>query len=175
MADGVPPSKVYEVLSTEAGVAQAFAKLDSIKADTVWWETGAQPPQLLADGEVVMTSAYNGRLYNAMVEEGKNFVIVWDGQVWDRDLWTIPKGAKPLTTIHRFIAFSTDTQRLADQTKYISYGPARKSSMQLVSERVKPHLPTEQGNFAHALQNNFEWWADHNDEMNERFAAWLAK
>ncbi len=26
-----------------------------------------------------------------------------------------------------------------------------------------------------ALQNDFEWWADNNDEMNERFAAWLAK
>lgn len=175
MADGVPASAVYDVLSTEAGVARAFAKLDTIKADTVWWEAGAQPPQLLADGEVVMTSAYNGRLYNAVVKEGKNFVIVWDGQVWDADLWVIPKGAKPLKTIYRFIAFSTDTQRLADQTKYISYGPARKSSMQLVSKAVKPHLPTEQSNFAKALQNDFEWWADHNDEMNQRFAAWLAK
>lgn len=175
MADGVPASKVYEVLSTEAGVARAFAKLDTIKAVTVWWEAGAQPPQLLADGEVVMTSAYNGRLYNAVIKEGKDFVIVWDGQVWDADLWVIPRGAQPLATIHKFIAFSTDTQRLADQTKYISYGPARKSSMQLVSEAMKPHLPTEQGNFARALQNNYEWWADYSDEMNQRFAAWLAK
>jgi putative spermidine/putrescine transport system substrate-binding protein len=175
LADGVPASAVYEVLSTEAGVACAFAKLDTIKAHTVWWEAGAQPPQLLADGEVVMTSAYNGRLYDAMVKEGKHFVIVWDGQVWDIDLWVIPKGARPLKTIHRFIAFSTDTQRLADQTRYISYGPARKSSMPLVSEAVRRHLPTEQGNFARALQNNFEWWADHSDEMNERFAAWLVK
>lgn len=175
MADGVPADQVYEVLSTEAGVARAFAKLDTIKADTVWWEAGAQPPQLLADGEVVMTSAYNGRLYNAVFKEGKNFVIVWDGQVWDQDLWVIPKGAKNLKAIHQFIAFSTDTQRLADQTKYISYGPGRRSSMKLVGDDVKPHLPTEQKNFKNALQNNFEWWADNNDEMNERFVVWLAK
>ncbi len=175
MADGVPVDKVYEVLSTEKGVARAFAKLDTIKADTVWWEAGAQPPQLLANGEVVMTSAYNGRLYNAVFKEGKNFVIVWEGQVWDFDLWAIPKGAKNLKTIHQFIAFSTDTQRLADQTKYISYGPGRLSSMKLVRDEVKPHLPTEQVNLKHALQNDFEWWADNHDKMNQRFVAWLAK
>ncbi len=36
------------------GVDRAFAKLDTIKDSVVWWEAGAQPPQLLADGEVVM-------------------------------------------------------------------------------------------------------------------------
>ena len=36
---------------------RAFAKLDTIKDDVVWWEAGAQPPQLLADGEVAMTTA----------------------------------------------------------------------------------------------------------------------
>lgn len=57
MADSVPVDKVYDTLSTEEGLARAFAKLDTIKADTIWWEAGAQPPQLLADGEVAMTSA----------------------------------------------------------------------------------------------------------------------
>ncbi|MFN4172867.1 MAG: extracellular solute-binding protein, partial [Pseudorhodobacter sp.] len=59
MADGVPAAEVYDLLSTPAGVDRAFAKLDTIKSDIVWWEAGAQPPQLLADGEVVMSTAYN--------------------------------------------------------------------------------------------------------------------
>ena len=50
--------KVYEVLATEAGkVDRAFASLDKIKKHVVWWEAGAQPPQMLADGEVTMTTA----------------------------------------------------------------------------------------------------------------------
>jgi putative spermidine/putrescine transport system substrate-binding protein len=175
MADGVPADQVYDVLSTPEGVDRAFAKLDTIKKDVVWWEAGAQPPQLLADGEVVMTTAYNGRLYNAIFKENKPFVIVWDGQVWDLDLWGIPKGSDGGKTAWDFVKFSTDTQRLADQTKYISYGPARKSSMALVSDEVKPHLPTSPENFQNALQNSFEWWADNQDDMNERFNAWLAK
>ena len=39
MADGVPAEQVYEVLSTPEGVDRAFAKLDKIKGDLVWWKS----------------------------------------------------------------------------------------------------------------------------------------
>ncbi len=65
-----PPADVYDVLATDEGVDRAFAKLDTIKDMVVWWEAGAQPPQLLADGEVAMTTAYNGRIFNAVAGEG---------------------------------------------------------------------------------------------------------
>ena len=48
MADGVPVADVYKVLGTPEGVDRAFKKLDTIKKDIVWWDAGAQPPQLLA-------------------------------------------------------------------------------------------------------------------------------
>ena len=181
MADGVPSNKVYEVLATPEGVDRAFAKLDTIKDQVVWWEAGAQPPQLLADGEVAMTTAYNGRIFNAQAQENKPFVIVWDGQVWDIDLWGIPKGAKNKDAAMAFIKFSTDTQRLADQAAWISYGPARQSSIPLIGKHAEagvpmaPHMPTAPENFRTAVQNDFEFWADYQDELNERFNAWLAK
>jgi putative spermidine/putrescine transport system substrate-binding protein len=181
MADGVPNSKIYTTLATPAGVDRAFKKLDSIKKDVIWWESGAQPPQMLADGEVVMASAYNGRIFNAQVTEKKPFSIIWDGQIWDLDLWVIPKGSKNLKNARAFVKYSTDTQRNADQAKYISYGPVRQSAAPLVSKHaatgvdMKPHMPTAPENFKTALQNDFEFWADHNDELNERFNAWLAK
>lgn len=180
IADGVPNDKVYEVLSTDAGVDRAFAKLDTIKKDVVWWEAGAQPPQLLADGEVVMTTAYNGRIFNAMAAEGKPFAIDWDGQQMNFDLWVMPKGAPNKKDALEFLAFASDTQRLADQAKWISYGPARKSSGSLVGKYqdgkidMGPQMPTAAANMKTALVENFEFWADHQDELNERFNAWLA-
>ncbi len=134
IAEGVPAKDVYEELAKPEGVDRAFAKLGTIKADTVWWEAGAQPPQLLADGEVVMTTAYNGRIFNAAVGENKPFVIVWDGQNWDLDLWAIPKGAPNADKAWDFLKFSTATEQLADQASWISYGPARKSSGPLVGK-----------------------------------------
>ena len=86
MADGVAHTDVYDVLGTKEGQDRAFAKLDELKDDIVWWEAGAQPPQLLADGEVVMVTAYNGRLFNAMYVENKPFEIMWGPQVFDLDL-----------------------------------------------------------------------------------------
>ena len=181
MADGVASGDVYDTLSTDAGIDRAFKVLDGVKKDVIWWEAGAQPPQMLADGEVVMTTAYNGRIFNAQVVENKPFVIVWDGQIWDLDLWVMPKGAPNKEAALKFIAFSTDTTRNAAQASYISYGPVRKSAAPLVSTHaetgidMKPHMPTAPANFKNALQNDFEFWADHQDELNERFNAWLAK
>ena len=180
MADGVPAAEVYDVLGTPEGVDRAFAKLDTIKGEVVWWEAGAQPPQLLADGEVVMTTAYNGRIFIAAAGENKPFEVNWDGQILDFDLWAIPKGAPNMEATMDFVKFSTDTQRLADQAKWIAYGPARKSSGPLVGlyndgkTEMGPNMPTAEANMGNALVNNFEFWADNQDELNERFNTWLA-
>ena len=180
MADGVPAGQVYDILGTDAGVDRAFAKLDSIKDDIVWWEAGAQPPQLLADGEVAMSTAYNGRIFNAAVAEGQPLEVVWDGQILDFDLFVIPRGAPNKEEALKFITFSTDTKRLADQASWISYGPARKSSGAMVGlysdgkTEMAPHMPTAAANLTNALVNNFEFWVDNDAELNERFNAWLS-
>ena len=180
IADGVPAKDVYKVLATPEGVDRAFAKLSTIKEHVVWWEAGAQPPQLLADGEVAMTTAYNGRIFNAVAGEGKSFEIVWDGQILDLDLWVIPKGAKNKELALDFLKFSTSTEQLAAQASYISYGPARKSSGPLVGKYhnkdidMGPQMPTAPENMVNAVQNDFEFWADNQDQLNERFNAWLA-
>ena len=181
MADGVPPGEVYKTLSTDAGMDRAFKKLDTIKENLIFWEAGAQPPQMLADGEVVMTTAYNGRIFNAQVKENKPFVIIWDHHVYNWDMYTIPKGTKNKKTAMEFLKFATDTQRLADQASWISYGPVRKSSVPLISTyhgtdiKMAPHMPTAPENFKNALETDVEWWADNQDEINKRYNAWMAK
>ena len=117
IADGVPGKDVYKVLSTPEGVKRAFAKLDTIKDHVIWWTKGAQPPQLLADGEVVIASAYNGRLFSAIVEKKQPIGMLWDWQAFDLDGWVVPKGAKKMAAIKKYLRFATDTQRLADQAK----------------------------------------------------------
>ena len=181
IGDGVPVGEVYAVLSTPEGVDRAFAKLDSIKADVVWWEAGSQAPQLLADGEVVMTTAYNGRLFAAAMNEGKPFQIVWDGQVYENEMFVVPKGAPNKADAMEFIAFATSTEGLRASAQQISYGPARKSSMaeEIIYKDGKtvmaPHLPTAPENLTNALLSSADFWVDHDAELNERFQAWLAQ
>ena len=180
VADGVPSADVYKVLATDEGVTRAFKKLDTIKAQTIWWEAGAQPPQLLADGEVAMAVAFNGRIFNAAVAEGKPFKILWDGQIMDLDVFVIPKGAPHRDAAWEYVKFATGTQPLADATKWISYGPTRKSSLPLVSTfndgktEMASHLPTAADNLKNAVLADPAFWTDHGTELNDRFNVWLA-
>ena len=181
MADGVPLDEVYATLDTEEGIARAFRKLDTIKEHIIWWETGAHPPQLLADGEVVMTTAYNGRIFNAQVLEDQPFVIVWDGQVLDTSGFGIVEGTRNPEAALRFLNFATTAESMAGLARYIAYSPTRRSAMPLISTHaetgvdMRPHLPTTPENAARALQNDWEWWSDNGEEMNERFSTWLAR
>jgi len=174
MADGVPANKVYETLRTPAGVDRAFKKLDTIKKDVVWWEAGAQPAQLLASGEVVMAQAWNGRIFDA-TKNGKNFKIVWDGQLQDWDLWAIPKGSKHLDAAYKFIAFASDPKIIATQTKYISYGPAVLAAIPNVPPDILKDLPTAPENSKNVLVNDAQFWGDNGEELRKRFNTWLAQ
>jgi putative spermidine/putrescine transport system substrate-binding protein len=180
IADGVDAADVYDVLDTEEGVDRAFAKLDTIKDQVVWWTKGAQPGQLLADGEVVMASAYNGRVFSANEENKQPIGMMWDWQLFLLDGWVVPKGAPNLAEVMEYLKFATDTQRLADQSKYIAYGPARASSASMVGKHavlgidMGPHMPTDPANAKHTILKDVSWWADHTDELRERFESWVA-
>jgi len=178
-ADGVDPDEIYDVLETPEGQDRAFAKLSTIKDHLVFWTEGAQAPQLLADKEVSFTTGYNGRIFNAAEVEGQPFRIIWDGQVVEWDGWVVPANGPNLDEVLKYLRFATDTQRLADQAKYISYGPARASSSALVGDHadlgidMNPHMPTAPQNYETPILLNNDFWTDYGDELRERFANWM--
>ncbi|MCA0846695.1 extracellular solute-binding protein [Salipiger thiooxidans] len=183
LCDGVPKDDIYEVLATPEGQDRALAKLDTIKDEVVWWSAGADTPQLLADGEVVMGSTYNGRLFSAIAEQDQPIGMLWDAQMLDFDGWIVPEGLPEdrLARVMDFLKFATDTQRLADQAAYISYGPARASSAPLVGKHadlgieMAPHMPTDPANAKNVFVTQYEFWADYRDDIDAKFQAWLAQ
>ncbi|MCY4206612.1 MAG: extracellular solute-binding protein [Roseovarius sp.] len=183
LCDGVPFSEVYDLLATDEGQDRALAKLDTIKDDVIWWSAGADTPQLLADGEIVLGSTYNGRLFSVIEEQKQPVEILWDWQMFDLDGWIIPAGLSEERQKRAldYLYFATDTQRLADQAKYISYGPARKSSAPLVGKHadlgidMAPHMPTDPENAKTTFLFNYEFWADYRDDIDAKWQAWLAK
>ncbi|MEX1058800.1 MAG: extracellular solute-binding protein, partial [Natronospirillum sp.] len=177
-ADGVHPDDVYDVLETPEGVDRAFAKLDTIKDHLIFWTEGSQSPQLLADQEVSFSTGYNGRIFDAAEVEGQPFDIIWDGQIVEWDGWVVPAGNN-LDTVMEYLYWATDTQRLADQAKYISYGPARASSAPLVDKHadlgidMNAHMPTNPANYGSPILLNNDFWTDYGDELRERFSNWM--
>lgn len=174
VADGVPVDKVYEALGSPGGIDRALAKLDTIKDEVVWWTSGAQPPQLLADGEVAIAQMYSTRLYLARQTEGKNFIPVWDGQTYAANSWVIPKGANKALAM-QFLEYIVQPEIVWKITTRNNLGLPIKGTDQYVPEAVKPYLPTSPANLTNAVVSGEAWWADHFEDANERFQKWLAQ
>lgn len=174
MADGVAPADVYKELSTKAGVDRAFKKLDQLKPSIQWWEAGAQPPQLLASGDVVMSSAYNGRIATAQ-KEGRNLKIVWTGNIYDVESYGIPKGVAKREEAYKFLATLAKPENQKVFSGEIPYGPTNTKANPLIDAAVAADLPTSAANMKTAVASNTMFWVEHSEDLEQRFNAWAAR
>ena len=170
IADGVAPAEVYDVLSTDEGQAQAFAKLDTVKDDLVWFDSWSQAPQLLNDGGAVMVQSANGRIFGAIKDDGRPFEMVWDSNVFDLDVWAIVKGTPNLDQALDFIKFATGTKPLSGMQD-VAYGPTRRSGAALVDPGITDDLPT--AHIDKGLKADGIFWADFGESLGEKFNEWL--
>jgi putative spermidine/putrescine transport system substrate-binding protein len=176
MADGVPPWQVYSVLATREGQDRAFAKLDTIKPVILWWKRVAEPAEMLTKGTAAMATVLNARISDP--EAVPKIGTLWDGQLYQFDVFAIPKGDPRKQRALDFIRFATGPEPLAEAARYLPYGPARRSALALVgrnpdtNEDMRPHLPTAPENFARALAVDPDWWAHYGPELETRWTRW---
>ncbi|MDO5897118.1 ABC transporter substrate-binding protein [Agrobacterium sp. Azo12] len=175
MADGVPAKEVYDVLSGEGGVDRAFKKLDELKADIIWWDAGAQPLQLLSSGQVVMTTAYNGRISGINRSEGKKFGFVFPGSIYAIDSWVILKDSPNKDAGMDFISYASKAENQAKLPEYIAYGLPNLGATKLVLQQFQEELPTTEANISDAIPLDVDFWTDNAEELTQRFNAWLAQ
>jgi putative spermidine/putrescine transport system substrate-binding protein len=175
IADGVKPQDVYKVLATDAGVERAFKKLDSIKNDLIFWKAGAQPPALLASGEVVMTSVYNGRIAAANQKDHKNFKVVWDGSLYTIDSWVVLKGTPNLADAYKFLNYVGKPEVQKNLPPKTNYGVTNKKAGDLIDPAVLADLPTAPKNMANVEKIDDQFWLENLDRLTERFNKWAAK
>jgi len=172
-----------------AGIDRALNKIKALCNDPnggcVFWNAGAQPPELLANGEVVMATGWNGRFFNAQME-GTPLVQVWDAQILDYEYFALVKGGPGYDdgSALKVLAEMTSTEGLAGSAKYIAYAPWRKSSIAIMEAgepwykdgktNMVPHMPTAPANLKSHILMNPEFWADNQDEINEKWEAMKA-
>lgn len=175
MADGVAPDKIYEEIDKRKGYERFIAKAESMKKDLLFYDRNEQAIQLLGNGEVAFTSTISGRVYPAN-QEGKKFVIIWDGQLQAFQTIIIPKGPRQDEAL-KLAAYSLRPEVMGRYANVIPYGPSRKSALQYVDAKMLPNLATAPMNMANTkvVVRNEEWWADHIQEIQEKFNAWLSK
>jgi putative spermidine/putrescine transport system substrate-binding protein len=178
LADGVAPQDVFKVLSTPEGVNRAFAKLDTIKSYLIYWTKGAQPPELLANGDVVMSQVFSGRIVNAQ-KEGKPLAQIWDRAIIYLDRWVMIGGTGHEDDAYKFLKFYANPKLQAQYaiTK-LPYGPISVGAAELIPPEVAAGLPAGD-NIKNAYFTgsaaDISFWTDHNDELTERWNKWKSQ
>ena len=178
LADGVEPASIYSELATPEGADRAFAALDKIKPQILWWSKAEDAISMLMQRKASMAAGFSGRIFRAAVSARQRIGVLWDGQIYDLDLWAIPKGAANKEDAKRFIAFATEPAQMAAQAELIAYGPMRKSAIALVGKHpsidieMKGFLPTAPDNFKKALKFDEVWWKEHGEALETRFKTW---
>lgn len=182
VADGVDPADVYKTLDTEDGLDRAFAKLETLGDQIVFWSSGARPTEMVASGEVAMSTAYNGRVSEKILFENADFKIIWDGQVLEEEWFVIVKGSPHVDDAIEFlkIAFSPEAQ--AEQARWIPYGPMRREALKIISENepwfrsgkaVMSHMPDRDEIMQRTIIADPDWWAVNGEHVGARYLEWM--
>ncbi len=160
LADGVAPEDVYTVLDSEDGIERAIDKIRELKDDIdVFWTSGAQHAQLMKDGEVDMTTGWNGRFDNAK-KDGAKVAYGFNQALLDYDCFAIPKGAPNKDTAMMFLAEISKAEYQANLPEFITYGPTNKAAYDLgkIDDEVARALPSHPDNAAMQVPVDIEWY-----------------
>ena len=176
LADGVSPADIYTVLGTPEGMDRAYAKLDELKPNILWWSSGAESIQRLASAEVVMSTAWNGRPFLANKNDGRDFRIVWEaGGIVAMDNWVILNGSPKVESAYSFLAFAARPDIGAAFMKGIPYGVGQTGAYELLTEEERGQLPSSPANMQASVTTDQVFWVDNLDSIQQRFDTWKAQ
>ncbi|MBW2059765.1 MAG: extracellular solute-binding protein, partial [Deltaproteobacteria bacterium] len=170
LAAGVPIDKIYPI-----DLDLAFKMFTKIRPYVVkWWDSGAIPPQLLVDKEVVLTSSYHGRIIKIM-DEGAPVAIEWNQGELTGEYWSILKGTKNYKSALKFIEFATQARNQANFVKYYAAGPVNQKAFDFISPERARTLCTAPENVKGQFVRNGKWWGENRERVTEAWHEWAVQ
>jgi putative spermidine/putrescine transport system substrate-binding protein len=167
LADGVSKEDLYPL-----DYERAFKKLDTIKKDIVWAESGDQSSQLMSSGEVSLCACWVTRM-NDSADKGAPIAVEWQDHIYGWDDFVVPKGAKNGDAAMQFIEFATSPEQEIAMTKYTPWGPSDKEAASKPDAATIDWIPTTPQHVKLGVPIDYEWWTPNADKLNEAFSQWL--
>ena len=177
MADGVPPEKVYQALSTPAGVEKAFKKMEEIAPHiTVWYRGGSQSAQLLKDGEVDIIHMGVNRV-EAVKGDGAKVAYTFNQGTMDVDCVLVPRGAPNKQLAMKVINEFVDAKNQAQIAKLIPIGPVNTNAFKtgILTEQEIAANNTAPANYKLQLLVDPAVYAGRLDKLQERYDALIQR
>lgn len=184
IADGVAPADVYSTLSAPGGAERALAKLGTIAPDLVFWNTPAESIDLVKSRTAAMAITYAGRAFMDLAvadlaTSAKKLTPIWDGQIYDVDMWAVASASRAKAEALRFIQLASRPDRIAENARWLPYGPMRRSALPLVGNHASlgtpmaPLLPTSPENMVRSLRIDVAWWNNNERAMIAKYTKFL--
>ncbi|GAA0895718.1 ABC transporter substrate-binding protein [Pseudonocardia zijingensis] len=166
IADGVPREQLYPL-----DVDRAFRKIETIKPDLVFWNSGSESSQFMLAGEVDMILAWNGRAYAAIEEQNAAFSPAYGEAFLHYDTMVVPKGVADPAAAMRFVAFTMDPARQAKLTTLIPYEPSKPGAPLVdLPPGLQEFLPSTNPKVAEGvIVQNQRWWAENGEQVTARW------
>jgi putative spermidine/putrescine transport system substrate-binding protein len=153
LAAGVRSDKLYPI-----DIGKAFAKLEELRPNVgKWWQEGAEAPQALIDGELSISTAFNGRIYVAN-KQGAPVDLNWNGSLLQYDYWVVPKGSPNAQNAMSFLAFISKAAPQAAFAREMTFGPINKKAYAEIPAELAKWLPGSPENAPKQIFQNFDWW-----------------
>lgn len=168
LGDGVPLDDLYPL-----DVDRALSKLDTIRDDIAFYDTGAQQVQQMQSGEVAMTIAWSGRGLDA-VRGGANYEPIWQDHLMLVDSLAIPKGSENKEQALDLIEYATSAGPQEQFLEAYTYGAVNDQAKPELDELARKFSPTEEGHFEMGRFMDQQWWADNLDSVSEQWTKWAS-
>lgn len=170
LADGVPCAELYPL-----DFDRAFAKLDEIRDDTLFWDSFGQGAQFLAQGSVAMTLNTNSRI-TILRDQGLPVDLVWNDALLLP--WTgmaVPKDAPHPDAAFALLDVMSQPEQQAQFARLTLYGPTNSKALDLLDEATLDRLPNSPEHAEMACQIDPVAASEQLDDYSERYTKWLAE
>jgi putative spermidine/putrescine transport system substrate-binding protein len=172
MSAGVARTEIYPATTEKAELA--LARLREIRPHvSVWWGAGAQPAQLLSTGELVLSSAWSGRI-QAVRREGAPVSMTFDEAIAWGNAYVVPKGTRHRELAMRVINYCVSEPAQRRLLGSGIYGPVLPAAVAKASASERLLLVTAPENLARMVVMNAEQAAIYAHRYEDAWTAFQA-
>jgi len=165
IADGVPRDQLYPL-----DVPRALRKLDTIKGNLMYWETGAEAQQQIESGQPDISFMWSGRAL-AGIKNGATYAANWTDFSPVFDTLTVPMDAKNPKASMALINFMVGPEQQAKLAEATSYAPIHDQAKPNIDAQTRSFLATEHQQQALPIDN--KWWGENQPQVIEQWSNWL--
>ncbi|MEH1016214.1 ABC transporter substrate-binding protein [Micromonospora sp. CPCC 206060] len=168
IADGVPVDQLYPL-----DLGRAFAKLDTIRDDTVFFSSNGDLQNAISQGEIALGYGNLARIKSIAKSGAVPLDYTWEGAVLSVQQLVIPKGAPDQPDAFEAIKYSLKPEVQKAIMDKLGYTPSLKSVLDGLDAKTRADLPgTEETASDETFRIDVDWWAKNGADVLKRWQDW---